>query len=87
MFGGDILSMQRGYVGTRISAKIRDRGDGSDEGKVYTVSVVLVRLEDILCCGIYETPRQDTVTTFGRRINSLYARKRRPFWDVKHSKQ
>jgi hypothetical protein len=78
MFGGDILSKQRGYGGTWISAKIRDRTDGSDEGKVYTVSVVLVRLKNILCCGIYVTPRQDTVATFGRRINSPYARKRRP---------
>ena len=53
----------------------------------FTVSVVLVRLKDILCCGIYVTPRQDTVATFGRRTNSLHARKRRPFWGVKHSKQ
>jgi hypothetical protein len=43
------------------------------------VSVVLVRLKDILCCGIYVTPRQDTVATFGRRTNSLHARKRRPY--------
>jgi hypothetical protein len=78
MFGGDILSKQRGYVGTWISAKIQDRADGSEEGKVYTVSVVLVRLKDRLCFGVYVTPRQDTVATFGRRTNSLHARKRRP---------
>lgn len=79
MFGGDILSKQRGYGGTWISAKIRDRADGGDEGNVYTVPVGLGRLKDILYCGIYVTLRQGVVDMFGKRTNSLYARKRRPY--------
>ena len=77
MFGGDILPKQRGYDGTWISAKIRVKANGGEEGKVYTAPVVLIRLKNVLCCGMYLTSRQDTVDTFEKRINSLYARKRR----------